>query len=211
MLAAAKEAARLAAEEESKRIAAEAAAAEERRKKAQAEAAAGEERRKRTEIEVSRRAFEEARRAAERRQLEENEMAARQQADARRRAAEESGRAQLQAKEVDAATGLSDTASMTSSMRRRLGNREPDLPVIRNVTMKNKDRILSEITGYIKNLRATTRDDARVNVARNHLLQDFKTSVVDQKLKNSPVILGQAKNKINGAARRTQRRQPDHA
>jgi hypothetical protein len=77
--------------------------------------------------------------------------------------------------------------------------------------MKNKDRILSEITGYIKNLRATTRDDARVNVARNHLLQDFKTSVVDQKLKNSPVILGQAKNKINGAARRTQRRQPDHS
>jgi len=213
---AAQEAARLAAEEEARRMAAEAAVAEERRKRAQAEAAAAEERRKRAEIEAARRALEDAHRAAaeerskqaaeRRRIMEENELAARQQAEARRRAAEE---ARLESERVQQIP--SSSASMTSSERRRLGAREPDLPVVHNVTLKNKDRILAEITRYIKNLRATTRDDERVNVARNHLLQDFKTSVVDPNLKNAQTILGQAKNKINGAARRTQRRQPDHS
>jgi hypothetical protein len=147
----------------------------------------------------------------ERMAREQAEIAAQLDADKRRRAQSQFTGSQF--------TGISSPqtqtskpmeTSMTSSERRRLGLRERDLPRIRTVTCRNRDAVISEITGYIRNLRMTTKDDERVNVARNHLLQDFNAAV-DPKLKKAPNILAQARNKINGAARRTQRRQPDHS
>ena len=230
---AAQEAARLKAEEDTKRAAAEAAAAEERRKKAQAEAAAAEEQQKKMEIEAARRALEDAQRAAteerrkqaaeRRRIMEETERLARQQADARKQLVEEASQRDTfipkeilreipdspTPKELDNESVANE--SMTSSMRRRLGPREPDLPKIGGpITMRNKDAVLQEITTYIKRLRRDTSDNERVNVARTHLLYDFNKAV-SPTLKQASVLLGQAKNKINGAARRTQRRQPDHS